>query len=132
MFEAVHGGEFIEGGLHHPNQYYEQSRKVLNPKTFEDSDGKEEQAEPTSPQQKEIAIDVGVVGVLILAPTFLRVDVPAGKVARREVKRVSSPHCVHMRALRLDFYSRIDSDLRAFASLFSFCFCTSNAPKMSK
>ena len=74
MFEAVHGGEFIEGGLHHPNQYYEQSRKVLNPKTFEDSDGKEEQAEPTSPQQKEIAIDVGVVGVLILAPTFLRVD----------------------------------------------------------
>ena len=95
MFEAVHGGEFIEGGLHHPNQYYEQSRKVLNPKTFEDSDGKEEQAEPTSPQQKEIAIDVGVVGVLILAPTFLRVDVPAGKVARREVKRVSSPNCVH-------------------------------------
>ena len=97
MFEAVHGGEFIEGGLHHPNQYYEQSRKVLNPKTFEDSDGKEEQAEPTSPQQKEIAIDVGVVGVLILAPTFLRVDVPAGKVARREVKRVSSSNCVHMR-----------------------------------
>ena len=37
-----------------------------------------------------------------------------------------------MRALRLDFYSRIDSDLRAFASLFSFCFCTSNAPKIDE
>ena len=53
VFEAVHGGEFIEGGLHHPNQYYEQSRKVLNPKTNEDSDGKEKQAVPTPPQQKE-------------------------------------------------------------------------------
>ena len=53
MFEAVHGGEFIEGGLHHPNQYYEQSRKVLNPKTNEDRDGKEKQAVPTPPQQKE-------------------------------------------------------------------------------
>ena len=53
LFEAVHGGEFIEGGLHHPNQYYEQSRKVLNPKTNEDSDGKEKQAVPPPPQQKE-------------------------------------------------------------------------------
>ena len=53
VFEAVHGGEFIEGGLHHPNQYYEQSRKVLNPKTNEDSDGEEKQAVPTPPQQKE-------------------------------------------------------------------------------
>ena len=53
VFEAVHGGEFIEGGLHHPNQYYEQSRKVLNPKTNDDSDGKEKEAVPTPMQQQE-------------------------------------------------------------------------------
>jgi hypothetical protein len=47
------------------------------------------------PRNAESEIDEGLVGVLILAPTFLRVDVAAGKVARREVKRVSSPNCVH-------------------------------------
>lgn len=51
----------------------------------------------TRPRNAESEIDEGLVGVLILAPTFLRVDVAAGKVARREVKRVSSPNCVHMR-----------------------------------
>jgi hypothetical protein len=48
------------------------------------------------PRNAESEIDEGLVGVIILAPTFLRVDVAAGKVARREVKRVSSPNCVHM------------------------------------
>lgn len=59
VFEAVHGGEFIDGGLHHPNQYYEQSRKVLNPKTNDeprrrtnDSKG-EKEAVPTPAQQRE-------------------------------------------------------------------------------
>ena len=47
------------------------------------------------PRNAESEIDEGLVGVIILAPTFLRVDVAAGKVARREVKRVSSPNCVH-------------------------------------
>ena len=51
----------------------------------------------TRPRNAESEIDEGLVGVLILAPTFLRVDVAAGKVARREVKRVSSSNCVHMR-----------------------------------
>ena len=51
VFEAVHGGEFIDGGLHHPNQYYEQSRKVLNPKTNDGNDGKgEKEAVPTPVQ----------------------------------------------------------------------------------
>ena len=55
------------------------------------------------PRNAESEIDEVLVGVLILAPTFLRVDVAAGKVARREVKRVSSPNCVHMRALHLHY-----------------------------
>lgn len=57
----------------------------------------------TRPRNAESEIDEGLVGVLILAPTFLRVDVAAGKVARREVKRVSSPNCVHMRTLHLHY-----------------------------
>jgi DNA primase large subunit len=54
VFEAVHGGEFIDGGLHHPNQYYEQSRKVLNPKTNDGNDGKGEKGSvPTPVQERE-------------------------------------------------------------------------------
>ena len=32
VFEALHDGKFIEDGLQHPNQYYEESRKILQPK----------------------------------------------------------------------------------------------------
>ena len=64
---------------------------------FEDEDYLLRDRIVTRPRNAESEIDEALVGVLILAPTFLPVDVAAGKVARREVKRVSSSNCVHMR-----------------------------------